>query len=107
MPKGSWREFDNSQATIRPYKLPSKLNTEEQPVRVQRTRGGKGGKTVTVVSGLKIPDLEAKNLLKRLKAKCGTGGTFKGEFLELQGDQVEVLLELLQKEGYCPKRSGG
>ena len=76
-------------------------------MRVQKTRGGKSGKTVTVISGLKLDEADRRSLLKRLKSSCGTGGTAKGEFLELQGDQVMALLEFLRKEGYRPKKSGG
>ncbi len=106
MPKGSWREFGEP--------LPSRSDRSRWlgdkarlNVRVQKTRGGKGGKTVTVISGLMLDDAGTRSLLKRLKTTCGTGGTVKGALLELQGDQVTVLLELLRKEGYCPKQAGG
>ena len=106
MPKGSWREFDDP-STSRPDRPLSISSKSERNVYVQKTRGGKGGKTVTVITGLDLDDQEAKLLLKSLKARCGAGGTLKGESLELQGDQVVVVLELLRKEGYCPKKSGG
>ncbi|KGG13208.1 MULTISPECIES: translation initiation factor [Prochlorococcus] len=107
MPKGSWREFENTsekKVSHNSYKTQSKA---ELPVRVQKTRVGKGGKTVTVITGLDIGELESKKLLKVLKAKCGTGGTFKEGLLELQGDQVIIALNILEKEGYQPKKSGG
>mgnify|MGYP001173559400 CR=1 FL=1 len=106
MPQGSWREF-NQDPTAQPERSKSFLNKAELNVRVQKTRGGKGGKTVTVISGLKLDEADRRSLLKRLKSSCGTGGTAKGEFLELQGDQVMALLEFLRKEGYRPKKSGG
>lgn len=76
-------------------------------VRVQPTRGGKGGKTVTVIRGLELDSKGLKSLLKTLKTKSGTGGTAKDGVIELQGDQVDVVLELLNAEGYRPKRAGG
>jgi len=106
MPKGSWREFDDPSIS-KPNRVKSIIEKAELNVRVQRTRGGKGGKTVTVISGLELNDGEAKSLLKILKARCGTGGTLKGDSLELQGDQIVDTLELLRKEGYRPKKSGG
>ena len=106
MSKGSWREFDDP-STSKPNGAKSIIEKAELNVRVQRTRGGKGGKTVTVISGLELNDGEAKSLLKILKARCGTGGTSKGHLLELQGDQIADVLELLRKEGYRPKKSGG
>ena len=76
-------------------------------VRVQPTRGGKGGKTVTVIRGLELDPDGLKSLLKKLKTRIGSGGTAKDGVIELQGDQVELSLELLKKEGYKPKRAGG
>ena len=106
MPKGSWREFDEL-STSR-SDLPKKIvDKAKLNVRVQKTRGGKGGKTVTLISGLELDVAETRALLKRLKARCGAGGTVKGEFIELQGDQVVLLLKLLREEGYSPKKSGG
>ncbi len=106
MPKGSWREFDESSMSRLPRPQLSS-DKSELNVLVQKTKGGKGGKTVTVIRGLNIDDEKAKHLLKRFKIICGTGGTLKGDIMELQGDQVSRVLELLKKEGYCPKRSGG
>ncbi len=107
MPKGNWREFNNSLATVRINKSVSSEVKSARDVHVQRTKTGKGGKTVTVIKGLNLDLSEAKSLLKKLKSSCGTGGTIKEDVLELQGDQVSVLLEILRKEGYRPKRSGG
>ena len=106
MAKGNWREFDQA-STRRPYQSQSTSQKAQQHVRVERTRGGKSGKTVTVITGLELDDIEAKSLLKRLKTRCGSGGTQKGALLELQGDQVNTVLDALVKEGYRPKQSGG
>ena len=106
MPKGSWREFDEL-STSRSALPKTIVDKAKLNVRVQKTRGGKGGKTVTVISGLELDVAETRALLKRLKARCGAGGTVRGNLLELQGDQVAVLIEFLKKEGYCPKKSGG
>ncbi len=107
MPKGSWREFQNSSETSeldRPVSIRAKIDRQ---VRVQKMKSGKGGKIVTVISGLELELNEARSLLKRLKGSCGTGGTVKGELLELQGDQVATVLDLLGEEGFRPKKSGG
>ena len=48
-----------------------------------------------------------KVLLKKLKTRIGSGGTAKDGMIELQGDQVDLALELLIQEGYRPKRAGG
>ena len=107
MPKSGWREFNDSFST-----LGNEVSQSVQPkgklqVRVQRIRAGKGGKIVTVITGLALESDDAKKLLKRIKASCGTGGTLKGELFELQGDQVQTIMDFLIKEGYRPKQSGG
>ena len=108
MPKGGWQEFSNTDSLQRPSG-PEKQPTAkaQQIVRVQPTRGGKGGKTVTVIRGLKLNQEELKALLKKLKTRIGSGGTAKDGLIELQGDQVKLALELLHEEGYRPKRAGG
>ncbi len=107
MPKPSWREFNDPLTHNQPNLSSPKSQKGERSVRVQKTRSGKAGKTVTWISGLELDPDQLKILLKRLKASCGTGGTIKGVFLELQGDHVKVVLELLTKDGFRPKQSGG
>jgi len=77
------------------------------PIRVRREKKGRRGKTVTTVSGLPLagPDLAA--LAGELKRRCGTGGSVKEGVVEIQGDQVELLIELLAERGYAAKRAGG
>lgn len=76
-------------------------------VRVSRERGGRGGKTVTLVRGLAL-DADAQAALgKRLRAACGAGGAAKDGVLEIQGDHVERVLALLAQEGHAARRSGG
>jgi translation initiation factor 1 len=108
MRKGGWQEFSNADSLQRPSG-PSAGATPmgEQVVRVQPTRGGKGGKTVTMIRGLELDPDGLKALLKKLKTRIGSGGTAKDGVIELQGDQVELSLEQLKKEGYKPKRAGG
>lgn len=75
--------------------------------RIRREVGGRGGKTVTVVSGLRLDDAALAALGRRLKSACGTGGTVKGGALELQGDHRDELRALLAKEGFETKLAGG
>ena len=107
MPKGTWREFGDPSPNEGNQNLLNIQSKADKSVRVKKTRGGKAGKTVTIIQGLQLDAIESKQLLKILKAKCGPGGTIKGEILELQGDKVQEILSLLTKEGYKPKQSGG
>ena len=107
MPKGGWQEFSSADSLQRPAAALEPTPKTQQTVRVQPTRGGKGGKTVTVIRGLELDSHGFKVLLKKLKTRIGSGGTAKDGVIELQGDQVEPALELLIQEGYRPKRAGG
>jgi translation initiation factor 1 len=73
-------------------------------VRVFREKGGRGGKTVTVVRGLE-GDLGA--VASDLKRHCGTGGAVKGATIEIQGDHREKIIARLQSSGYRAKLAGG
>lgn len=84
---------------------------KDQPLRVRRETGGRGGKTVTVVVGLDPVASDAGALLRELKAALGTGGAVKqdetGVRLELQGDHRERVVEVLRARGFPAKAAGG
>jgi translation initiation factor 1 len=79
----------------------------QQNLRVEVSRKGRGGKTVTIISGFQHSPATLSTLVKQLKAQCGTGGTAKEEAIEIQGDHAQKLVELLAAKGYPVKRSGG
>lgn len=76
-------------------------------VRIQRSKQGRGGKTVTLVTGLPGSDAELEALLKTLKQLCGAGGLRDGRTLEIQGDHRERVRERLEALGHRPKLAGG
>jgi translation initiation factor 1 len=76
-------------------------------VRVGRSSKGRGGKTVTLVTGIQLPNEELRDLAKALKQSCGTGGAVKGDVIEIQGDQRDTLVAQLEDRGFKVKRSGG
>lgn len=75
--------------------------------RIRRETGGRGGKTVTVVTGLVLDEAALVALSRRLKSACGTGGTVKDGVLELQGDHRDDVAAVLATEGFKSKRAGG
>jgi translation initiation factor 1 len=101
-----YREFgaDNSKATERA--VPD-LPPQQQNIRVQATRSGRKGKTVTVITGFQHKPETLAKLLKQLKTQCGSGGTVKDDTLEIQGDHKQKLVDILGKLGYKVKISGG
>jgi len=74
---------------------------------VSRETKGRKGAGVTLISGLPLADKDLAALAKKLKARCGVGGSVKAGVIELQGEQRDRVVELLQAEGYQAKRSGG
>src|SRR5690554_1698938 len=76
-------------------------------VRVRREGVGRTGKGVTLVTGIPMDEKELKAYAKVLKAKCGTGGTVKDGVVEIQGDQRDLLVPLLEQNGWVVKRAGG
>ena len=87
-------------------------NAPKQPtgdgvVRVSRETKGRAGKGVTLVRGVPLMEAELVVLGKQLKAACGSGGTVKDGVIEVQGDHVERVMQLLQAQGHKVKRAGG
>ncbi|WP_395059262.1 translation initiation factor Sui1 [Polaromonas sp.] len=76
-------------------------------VRVSRETKGRGGKSVTVVKGVPLAEPALVQLGKQLKAACGSGGTVKDGVIEVQGDHLAGLIDLLRKQGFTVKQAGG
>ena len=72
-------------------------------VRVTCETKGRAGKGVTLVRGLALDETELTVLGKQLRAACGSGGTVKDGVIEVQGDQVERITQLLQEKGLTVK----
>jgi translation initiation factor 1 len=82
------------------------LPPQQQQVRIQATRRGKGGKTVTEVTGFQTTSENLTKLTKQLKNQCGAGGTAKDQAIEIQGDCSQKILQFLISLGYKAKISG-
>ena len=74
-----------------------------QKLRIRMERPGRGGKTVTVVSGFIGADDDLDELGRTLKTKCGVGGSVKDGLIIIQGDFRERVVALLQALGYPAK----
>ena len=76
-------------------------------VRVRRETQGRGGKTVTTVSGTGLPEAELCALAGELKRRCRSGGSVKDYVIEIQGDHRDAVVQELERRGFSVKRAGG
>lgn len=95
-----------------PVSQPAKpLKTERKNrgrLDVKREKSGRGGKTVTVVSGWKGIAVEEKTALaKSIQKRCGTGGAVKNGNIEIQGDKREETRAILEDAGFRVVFAGG
>ncbi len=58
---------------------------------VRRERKGRGGKTVTLVSGVSLPPPALDALARDLRKALGTGATVEGPDIVVAGDQTDRL----------------
>jgi len=77
-------------------------------VDIVREKAGRGGKTVTVVTGfvgIGLPEKE--QLAKKMQKACGVGGTVKEGRIEIQGDKRDEIARILVEAGFQPVFAGG
>ena len=100
MGKKNWIEFDNQEKKSEETPKVDAVNKKSK-INISKQKKGKKGKTVTLIRGLGAEDqILLKELLKKIKVFCGTGGTLIESNIQLQGDMVSKSIEFLRKEGF-------
>ncbi|MBT3173943.1 MAG: translation initiation factor [Lentimicrobiaceae bacterium] len=81
-------------------------NPSKQKLYVFLDKKQRKGKQVTIVEGFVGMDDDLKDLGKKLKSKCGVGGTVKNGEIMLQGDFKTKVFNILVDLGYNCKVKG-
>ena len=100
MGKKNWIEFENQEKKSEETAKVDTVN-KKLKINISKQKKGKKGKTVTLIRGLGAEDeILLKELQKKIKVFCGTGGTLIDRNIQLQGDMVSKSIEFLRKEGF-------
>ncbi len=75
-------------------------------IRIMRETKGHGGKTITIIGNIPLENSQLKELAKKLKTRCGAGGSIKDGEIIIQGDHRKNILDELTRQGYRVKLAG-
>ena len=112
MPNKEFRTvWSSDQGDVRKQEQPApavvSLPAGQQTAYLHRDSKGRRGGAVTVIRKLVLSEEDLKDLARKLKQLCGSGGTVKDGEIEIQGEHRERIAEALQKMGYKVKIAGG
>jgi translation initiation factor 1 len=79
---------------------------EQQVIRVEIDRKRRKGKTVTVASGFQLTKSSLDSVAKSLKTRCAAGGKQDKDEIEIQGDHIDAVADVLAGLGYRVRKIG-
>ena len=84
----------------------SSVKEADLTLHVRRLTSGKG-RTVLEIKGLPNNKAWCKALAKEIKKSLGVGGAYKDDYIEIHGENMERLTEILEKKNLKWKKTGG
>jgi translation initiation factor 1 len=99
--------YSTNSGRIKQEKSSQSITPSDGFANVRRETKGRKGKGVITISGLGLDAKALKELAKKIKKTCGTGGSVVGEVIEVQGDKREQIKQVLESSGFKVKFIGG
>ena len=90
-------EDDQIDSTLPPEKQNLKIYIDKHRV----------GKIAVIIKGFIGSADDLNSLSRKLKTKCGVGGSAKNGEIIIQGDVREKVINIIKQEGYNYKKVGG
>ena len=98
--------FPEAEGTYQPPKK-AKPDFKKQYLEAHFSNKGRGGKTVTIIKGFVGSDEELKSMAKSIKQRFSVGGSIKGCYIIIQGNNRDRIIKFLEVNGHQVKRIGG
>lgn len=105
--KNSTLVYSTESGRIKKQNEVNRVTPSDGYAKVRRETKGRKGKGVITISGLGLDSAKLKELAKKLKKTCGTGGSVVGDVIEVQGDKRDTIKQVLEKNGFKVKFIGG
>lgn len=99
--------YSTETGRIKPDTMVSVRPKGDGIVRIHRQTSGRKGKGVCIITGTDLDDKALMSLASELKRRTGCGGSVKDGVIEIQGDNRDLLKQMLEQKGFNVKLAGG